>query len=69
MNRGRPNDRFAPTRKSSAHSGRGGCRFGGRRPAAVRGEFALSRTITPALPAVEGLADPAPAVLGTSPPV
>ncbi|MFJ3208324.1 DEAD/DEAH box helicase [Streptomyces flaveolus] len=57
MNRARTNDRFTPTRKSSAHSGRGGSRFGGRRPAAVQGEFALPRTITPALPAVEGFAD------------
>ncbi|MFE2849655.1 DEAD/DEAH box helicase [Streptomyces lavendulae] len=35
----------------------------GRRPAAVQGEFALPRTITPGLPAVEGFADldmPAP---------
>ncbi|MFI9345593.1 DEAD/DEAH box helicase [Streptomyces sp. NPDC052773] len=73
MNRTRTNNRFAPTRKSSADSGRGGSRFSssvprrsggpsrsggyGRRPAAVQGEFALPRTITPALPAVEGFAD------------
>ena len=29
----------------------------GRRPAAVQGEFALPKTITPALPAVEAFAD------------
>ncbi|TWD12909.1 superfamily II DNA/RNA helicase [Streptomyces sp. T12] len=73
MNRTRNNDRYARTRNGSADSGRGGSRFGssaphrstgasrsggyGRRPAAVQGEFALPRTITPALPAVEGFAD------------
>ncbi|THA49950.1 DEAD/DEAH box helicase [Streptomyces sp. A1136] len=37
--------------------------YGGRRPAAIQGEFALPKTLTPALPAVEGFADldmPAP---------
>ncbi|MEV5343087.1 DEAD/DEAH box helicase [Streptomyces sp. NPDC052676] len=73
MNRTRTDNRFSPTRKSGADSGRGGSRFSssvarrsggpsrsggyGRRPAAVQGEFALPRTITPALPAVEGFAD------------
>ncbi|MFF9301456.1 DEAD/DEAH box helicase [Streptomyces sp. NPDC014764] len=73
MNRTRNNDRYARTRNGSADSGRGGSRFGspaprrsagpsrsggyGRRPAAVQGEFALPRTITPALPAVEGFTD------------
>ncbi|MEV7068351.1 DEAD/DEAH box helicase [Streptomyces collinus] len=73
MNRTRTNDRFARTRNGSADSGRGGSRYGssaprrsggpgrsgdyGRRPASVRGEFALPKTITPALPAVEGFAD------------
>ncbi|OKK07415.1 DEAD/DEAH box helicase [Streptomyces sp. CB02400] len=73
MNRTRPNDRFARTRDGGADSGRGGSRFGssaprrsggpsrsgsyGRRPAAVQGEFALPKTITPALPAVEGFTD------------
>ncbi|MFG3015813.1 DEAD/DEAH box helicase, partial [Streptomyces cinerochromogenes] len=73
MNRTRTNDRFARTRNGSTDSGRGGSRFGssamsrsggpsrsggyGRGPAAVQGEFALPRTITPALPAVEGFAD------------
>jgi superfamily II DNA/RNA helicase len=73
MNRTRTNDRFARTRNGSADSGWSGGRFGspaprrsdgpsrsggyGRRPAAVQGEFALPRTITPALPAVEGFAD------------
>ncbi|MFK4692747.1 DEAD/DEAH box helicase [Streptomyces pristinaespiralis] len=56
----------APARSSfSARSG-----YGGRRPASVQGEFALPKTITPALPAVETFADldmPAPllAALGT----
>ncbi|MFD5477611.1 DEAD/DEAH box helicase [Streptomyces hawaiiensis] len=73
MNRTRTNDRFPRTRNGSADSGRGGSRFGssaprrsgepsrsggyGPRPAAIQGEFALPRTITPALPAVEGFAD------------
>ncbi|MGC4912245.1 DEAD/DEAH box helicase [Streptomyces albogriseolus] len=73
MNRTRTNDRSARTRNGSADSGRGDSRFGssgrsrtggpsrsgghGRRPAAVQGEFALPRTITPALPPVEGFAD------------
>ncbi|MDG9720657.1 DEAD/DEAH box helicase [Streptomyces sp. DH24] len=67
MNRTRTNDRFARTRNGSADPGRGGSRFGssaprrsggyGRRSAVVQGEFALPRTITPALPAVEGFAD------------
>ncbi|WP_328977180.1 DEAD/DEAH box helicase [Streptomyces canus] len=67
MNRTRTNDRFARTRNGSADSGRGGSRSGppaprrsggqGRRPAAVQGEFALPRSVTPALPAVEGFAE------------
>ncbi|MFD5968225.1 DEAD/DEAH box helicase [Streptomyces sp. NPDC060311] len=59
MNRTRTNDRFTRTRKGGADPGRGGGRSGGpyRRPAAVRGEFALPETCTPALPAVEGFAD------------
>ncbi|MFG2322431.1 DEAD/DEAH box helicase [Streptomyces sp. NPDC048568] len=73
MNRTRTNDRYARTRNGGADSGKGGSRFGssaprrsagpnrsggyGRRPAALQGEFALPRTITPALPAVEGFAD------------
>ncbi|MEV4331814.1 DEAD/DEAH box helicase [Streptomyces sp. NPDC049597] len=73
MNRTRTNDRFSRTRNGRAGSGRGGSRFGtssrsssggagrsggyGRRTAAVQGEFALPRTITPALPAVEAFAD------------
>ncbi|MFF0086861.1 DEAD/DEAH box helicase [Streptomyces canus] len=73
MNRTRTNDRFARTRNGSADSGRSGGRFGspaprrsggpsrsggqGRRPAAVQGEFALPRSVTPALPAVENFAD------------
>ncbi|MCD7445000.1 DEAD/DEAH box helicase [Streptomyces lincolnensis] len=67
MNRTRTNDRFARTRNSGGDSGRGGGRFRssapsrsggyGRRPAAIQGEFALPKTITPALPAVEGFAD------------
>ncbi|MFI9170387.1 DEAD/DEAH box helicase [Streptomyces lincolnensis] len=67
MNRTRTNDRYSRTRNGNADSGRGGSRFGSsapnrsgghsRRPAAIQGEFALPRTITPALPAVEGFAD------------
>ncbi|KOY55359.1 DEAD/DEAH box helicase [Streptomyces sp. XY332] len=74
------------TKNRSSASRTGGSRFGpaavgrssgpsrsgvpGRRPAAVQGEFALPRTITPALPAVEAFAEldmPAPllAALGT----
>ncbi|MBP5865868.1 DEAD/DEAH box helicase [Streptomyces scabiei] len=73
MNRTRTNDRSARTRNSRAYAGKGGSRFGsqaprrsagpvrsggsGRRPATVQGEFALPRTITPALPAVEAFDD------------
>ncbi|WP_030718593.1 DEAD/DEAH box helicase [Streptomyces sp. NRRL F-2580] len=38
-------------------SGRSGGYGGGRRPAALQGEFALPETITPALPAAESFAD------------
>ncbi|MFD4871333.1 ATP-dependent helicase, partial [Streptomyces sp. NPDC058412] len=38
-------------------SGRSGGYGGGRRPAALQGEFALPETITPALPAAEAFAD------------
>ncbi|MFF6877469.1 DEAD/DEAH box helicase [Streptomyces sp. NPDC012474] len=73
MNRTYTNDRPARSRDGRADAGRGGSGYGsqaprrtgapvrsggyGRRPAAVHGEFALPRTITPALPAVEGFAD------------
>ncbi|WP_448322310.1 DEAD/DEAH box helicase [Streptomyces sp. CO7] len=73
MNRTLTNDRYARTRNGSVESGKGGGRFGssaprrsagpsrsggyGRRPATVQGEFAIPRTITPALPAVERFAD------------
>ncbi|MGC0413175.1 superfamily II DNA/RNA helicase [Streptomyces sp. SAI-195] len=73
MNRTRTNDRYSRARNGGVDSGKGGSRFGssaarrpagpnrsggyGRRPAAVQGEFAPPRTITPALPAVEGFAD------------
>ncbi|MEV5357686.1 DEAD/DEAH box helicase [Streptomyces sp. NPDC052693] len=73
MNRRRTNDRFGRTRDGSADSGKGGSRFGssaprrsagpshsggyGPRLAAIQGEFALPRTITPALPTVENSAD------------
>ncbi|MEV1026283.1 DEAD/DEAH box helicase [Streptomyces sp. NPDC050264] len=73
MNRTRTNDRFARSRNGGAGSEKGGSRFGapaprrsdrparsggyGRRPASPQGEFALPKTITPALPAVEGFAD------------
>ncbi|MFF8190425.1 DEAD/DEAH box helicase, partial [Streptomyces bobili] len=73
MDRTRTNDRSARTRNGGAYAGRGGSRFDsqasrrtgapvrsggyGRRPVASQGEFALPRTITPALPAVGGFAD------------
>ncbi|MFD7245464.1 DEAD/DEAH box helicase [Streptomyces massasporeus] len=73
MNRAYTKDRPARTRDGRADAGRGGSGYGsqaprrtgapvrsggyGRRPAAAQGEFALPRTITPALPAVEGFAD------------
>ncbi|MGD6741527.1 DEAD/DEAH box helicase [Streptomyces sp. BH106] len=68
MNRTRTNDRFARTGNGGggANSGAGNrsrsgrpARSGGysRRPAAVQGEFALPKTVTPALPAVEGFAE------------
>ncbi|MGS2589635.1 DEAD/DEAH box helicase [Streptomyces hebeiensis] len=73
MNRTRTNDRFARTRNGSAAPAKNGNRFGssppsrsggpsrsnsrGRRPAGVQGEFALPKTITPALPAAASFAD------------
>lgn len=73
MNRTRTNDRFARTRNGSTAPGKNGKRFGssssgrsggpvrsnghGRRPAASQGEFALPKTITPALPAAASFAD------------
>ncbi|MFH8597467.1 DEAD/DEAH box helicase [Streptomyces rimosus] len=72
MNRTRTNDRSDRTRSASAAPGKGAGRSGstprrsggpnrsgghGRRPAAVQGEFALPRTITAALPAVDSFAD------------
>ncbi|MEU7486891.1 DEAD/DEAH box helicase [Streptomyces sp. NPDC042319] len=73
MNRTRTNDRFDRARKGSADSRRGGSRFassgGGRpggpnrsggqsrRPVASQGDFALPKTVTPALPAVNDFAD------------
>ncbi|MEV7788497.1 DEAD/DEAH box helicase [Streptomyces sp. NPDC088106] len=72
MNRTYTNDRPARSRDGRADASRGGgygakaprrtggpVRSGGygRRPAAVQGEFALPRTVTPALPAVEGFAE------------
>ncbi|MEU9920850.1 DEAD/DEAH box helicase [Streptomyces griseoluteus] len=47
MNRTRTNDRFTRTRHGNS----------GRRTSAIQGEFALPRTTTPALPAVESFAD------------
>ncbi|MEU9158830.1 DEAD/DEAH box helicase [Streptomyces sp. NPDC048424] len=50
----------APSRSGGSGyggSGRSGGYGGGRRPAALQGEFALPETITPALPAVEAFAD------------
>ncbi|MFE7387806.1 DEAD/DEAH box helicase [Streptomyces sp. NPDC057582] len=76
MNRStRTNDRYsgnrsgAPSRSGSGYRSGSGSRYRsgsggyGRRPAAKQGEFALPKTITPALPAVEAFADldlPAP---------
>ncbi|MCG8966006.1 MULTISPECIES: DEAD/DEAH box helicase [Streptomyces] len=72
MNPTRTNSRFSRTRGGAPSSGKGGGRFSegagrsggprrsqgsGRRPAAPQGEFALPKTITPALPAVEAFAD------------
>ncbi|MFF9217744.1 DEAD/DEAH box helicase, partial [Streptomyces viridosporus] len=73
MNRTRTNDRFARTRNGSTAPGKNGKRFGSssssrsggpvrsnghsRRPAALQGEFALPKTITPALPAAASFAD------------
>ncbi|WP_329333003.1 DEAD/DEAH box helicase [Streptomyces sp. NBC_00663] len=73
MNRTYTNDRPARSRDRRADAGKGGSRFSspaprrsgapvrsggyGRRPAAAQGEFALPRTITPALPAVEAFAE------------
>ncbi|MFD3732620.1 DEAD/DEAH box helicase [Streptomyces sp. NPDC058632] len=73
MNRTRTNDRFARTGNGGGDAPRGGGRFGspaarrsagaarsgghGRRTAAPQGEFALPKTLTPALPAVAGFAD------------
>ncbi|MFD9005921.1 DEAD/DEAH box helicase [Streptomyces sp. NPDC059582] len=66
MNRTRTNDRSARTRSSGADAGRGGSRFGSQVPrrsggpdrsGGYGGEFALPKTITPALPAVEAFAD------------
>ncbi|MFD3542552.1 DEAD/DEAH box helicase, partial [Streptomyces sp. NPDC058662] len=42
---------------SAGRSGGSGRSGYGRRPAAIQGEFALPKTITPALPAVEAFAD------------
>ncbi|MEU9081590.1 DEAD/DEAH box helicase [Streptomyces sp. NPDC048357] len=50
----------APSRSGGSGyggSGRSGGYGGGRRPAALQGEFALPETITPALPAAESFAD------------
>ncbi|NGO74407.1 DEAD/DEAH box helicase [Streptomyces sp. YC504] len=62
MNPARTNSRSSRSRFGSStprRSGGGQGRPGGqgRRPAAVSGEFALPKTITPALPAVEAFAD------------
>ncbi|MFF0161580.1 DEAD/DEAH box helicase [Streptomyces sp. NPDC005263] len=70
MNRARTNDRYARKRtgtaSASGNSGYGGgnrsggprrSRGQGSRPAALQGEFAPPKTITPALPAVESFAE------------
>ncbi|MGW0122262.1 DEAD/DEAH box helicase [Streptomyces sp. NPDC003327] len=56
MNPTRTNGRTSRTRRQGGHPA---SRSGGRggRPVAVQGEFALPKTITPALPAVEDFAD------------
>ncbi|MFJ8950846.1 DEAD/DEAH box helicase [Streptomyces sp. NPDC102381] len=59
---GKDGSRFgSPAPRTSGGQGRSGgqSRSGGhgRRPAAVQGEFALPKTITPALPAVDGFAE------------
>ncbi|WP_327361399.1 MULTISPECIES: DEAD/DEAH box helicase [unclassified Streptomyces] len=67
----RTNDRYSRTRaggqSGAPRTGRTGAParsisstrpgYGSRRPAAIQGEFALPKTITPALPAVEAFAD------------
>ncbi|WP_030993610.1 DEAD/DEAH box helicase [Streptomyces sp. NRRL S-1813] len=65
MNRTHTNDRSARPRNGSADARKGGSRFDsparsggyGRRPATVQREFTLPKTITPALPGVEGFAE------------
>ncbi|MFB4193449.1 DEAD/DEAH box helicase [Streptomyces carpaticus] len=73
MNRTRSNDRSARPRRVGSGTGKGGGRAGspaprrsaeptrpaghGRRSTALKGEFALPETITPALPAAEAFAD------------
>ena len=70
MNRARTNNRFSRTRAAgsggasrirSSASGRSGGQNQaggrGRRPTAIRGEFAPPKTVTPALPAVEAFTD------------
>ncbi|BCL29499.1 DEAD/DEAH box helicase [Streptomyces aurantiacus] len=71
MNRTRTNDRYSRTRTGSGagnpSAGRGGYRSAnprrpdnnsyGRRQSAPQGEFALPKTVTPALPAVEAFAE------------
>ncbi|KAA0940204.1 DEAD/DEAH box helicase [Streptomyces apricus] len=65
MNRTRTNDRPFRTRTANPGSARSGFRSGaprrpeshGRRTGGPQGEFALPRTVTPALPAVEAFAD------------
>jgi len=76
VNRMRTNDRYSRTRTGNPSASRGGSggprsgaprrsdnSYGGRRPSAPQGEFALPKTVTPALAAVEAFADldmPAP---------
>ncbi|MFI1353175.1 DEAD/DEAH box helicase [Streptomyces sp. NPDC020898] len=57
--RGSRSGSSVPSRSGSAGRSGGQGRSGGpsRRPAALQGEFALPKTITPALPAVEAFAD------------
>ncbi|MFG2487561.1 ATP-dependent helicase, partial [Streptomyces virginiae] len=54
-----PSRSGGPSRSGAPGRSGGPSRSGGygRRPAALQGEFALPKTITPALPAVEAFAD------------
>ncbi|MFJ7628482.1 DEAD/DEAH box helicase [Streptomyces sp. NPDC097595] len=57
MNPTRTNSRSGPVRGRRSGGASAPSRSNGRRPAPLRGEFALPRTVTPALPAVEAFSD------------